>query len=103
MYKYFPQSKPSAFVDPTPFQIPVNSKGYTFGQVTMIEPTSSVGPSVPIMLAPAIATLSMFTTSPESYFPGGPLVPLGYKSLSRLFSGASSNPWTLPIVENAAR
>ena len=63
----------------------------------MTKPTSSVGPFVPIMSAPALATPSMFTTSPESYFHGGPLVPSGYKTLSGIFSGASSNPWNLPM------
>ena len=63
----------------------------------MPEPTSSVGPSVPIMSALPLATPSMFKTSPKSYFHGGPLFPSGYKSLSRIFSGASSNPWTLPM------
>ena len=65
LYEYFPQSPPFAFFDPVPIYIPVDSKGYTFGQVTMPEPTSSVGPSVPITSAPALATLSIFTTSPE--------------------------------------
>ena len=59
--------------------------------------TSSVGPAIPITSAPALATPSMFTTSPESYFHGGPMVPSGYKSLSGIFSGASSNPWYLPM------
>ena len=63
----------------------------------MPEPTSSVAPSIPIMLVPTLATPSMFKTSPESYFHGGPMVPSGYKSLSRTFSGASSNPWTSPM------
>lgn len=63
----------------------------------MPEPTSMVGPSVPITLVPALATPSMFTTSPESYFHGGPMVPSGYKYLSGIFSSASSNPWTSPM------
>ena len=63
----------------------------------MPEPTSSVGPSVPITSTPALATLSMFITSLELYFHVGPMVPSGYKSLSRIFSGASWNPWNLPM------
>ena len=97
LYESFSQSTPFTFVDIPPFQTPINSKGYTFGQVTMPEPTSSVGPSVPITLAPALATPSMFKTSVESYFHGGPLVPSSYKSLFGIFFGASSNPWTLPM------
>ena len=97
LYEYFPQSPPSAFFDHVPIQILVDSKGYTFGQVTMHEPTSSVGPSVPIASTPGLATPSMFTTSLESYFYGGPLVPSGYKYLSGIFSSAYSNPWTSPM------
>ena len=67
----------------------------------MSEPTSLVRLYVPIMSAPALATLSMFTNSPESYFHGGPLVPSGYKSLFGIFSSASSNPWTLPISSSS--
>ena len=67
----------------------------------MSEPTSSVGPAVPITSTLALATSSMFTTSPESYFHGGPMVPSGYKSLSGIFSGASSNPWTLPMSSSS--
>ena len=63
----------------------------------MLEPTPSVRPSVPITSVPDLATPSMFTTSPESYFHGGPMVSLGYKSLFGIFSGASSRPWTLPM------
>ena len=63
----------------------------------MPKPTSLVGPSVPITSAPTLATSLMFTTSPESYFHGGPMVPSGYKSLSGIFSGACSNPWNLPM------
>ena len=63
----------------------------------MPEPTSSARPSIPIMSVPTLATPSMFTTSPESYFHGGPMVPSSYKSLSRIFSGASSKPWNLPM------
>ena len=63
----------------------------------MPEATSSIGPSVPITLAPALATPSIFTISPESYFYGGLMVSSGYKSLSGIFSGASSNPWNLPM------
>ena len=54
LYESFSQSTPSIFVDP--FQIPIDLKGYTFGQVTMTKPTSSVGPSIPIILAPTLAT-----------------------------------------------
>ena len=43
----------------------------------------------------------MFTTSPKSYFHGGPMVPSGYKSLSVIFSSASSNPWTLPMSSSS--
>ena len=85
LYESFPQSPSSDFVDPVHIQIPVNSKGFTFGQVTMPDTTSSVGQSIPIALAPTLATPSMITTSPESYFHGGPLVPSGYKSLSGIF------------------
>ena len=65
LYESFPQSPPSSFVDPVPIQNLVDSKGYTFGQVTMPEPTSSVGTSIPITSVPALATPSLFTTSPE--------------------------------------
>ena len=96
MYESFSQSTPSTFVYFPPFQIPVNSKGYTFSQTTMSKPTSSTAPSVPTASAPAPATLSMFTTSPESYLHGDPMVPLGYTSLFGIFYGASSYPWNLP-------
>ena len=43
----------------------------------------------------------MFTNSPESYFHGFLLVPSGYKSLSGIFFGASSNPWTLPMSSSS--
>ena len=89
LYESFPQSSPFAFVDPVPIQTPVDPKWYTFCQVTMLEPTFSVGPSVPIILAPALATPLMFITSPESYFHGGPMVPSGYKYLSGIFFGTS--------------
>lgn len=36
----------------------------------------------------------MFTTSLDSYFHGGPLVPSGYQYLSGISSGSSLNPWT---------
>ena len=39
----------------------------------------------------------MFTTSPESYLHGGPLVPTIYKSLFGTFSGQYSRPWSLPM------
>ena len=97
LYEYFPQSLPSSFVDLVPIQTLINSIGYTFRQITMLEPTSSVGPYVPITSAPALTTPLMFTTSPESYFHGGPMVPSGYKYLSGIFSSASSNPWTSPM------
>ena len=97
LYQYFPQSFPSVFVDPIAIQSPVDFRGYTFGQTTMSEPTSSVGFSVPITSAPTLATPSMFTTSPESYLHGGPLVPIVYKSLSGTFSGASSCSWYFPM------
>ena len=64
MYESFPQPLPYAFVDPIPIQNPIDTKGYTFGQVSMPKPTSSIGPSVPITLAPTLATPSMFKTSP---------------------------------------
>ena len=34
----------------------------------------------------------MFSALPESYLYGGPSVPLGYQSLSGIFSGAASSP-----------
>lgn len=101
LYESFPQSPPSAFVDPMPIQIPIISKGYTFGQVKMPKPTSSIEPSISIMSTPALATPSMFTTSPESYLHGGPLLPSSYKSFSRIFSGASSHPWTSPMSSSS--
>ena len=91
------QSFPSAFVDPIAIQNPVYFRGYTFGQTTMYEPASLVGSAVPVTSAPTLATLLMFTTSPKSYFHGGPSVPTGYKSLSGTFSGASSRSWYLPM------
>ena len=97
LYVSFPQLTPFAFVDPIPFQTPVDSKGYTFGQVIMTKPTSSVGPFVSITPAPTLDTPSMFTTSLESYFHDGPSVPTCYKSLSGTFSGASSCSWSLPM------
>ena len=63
----------------------------------MSEPTSSVGPSVPITSVPTLATPSMFTTSPESYFYGGPMVPSGNKPLSGIFSSILSRPLSLPM------
>ena len=48
LYESFPQSFPSAFIDPSPIQTLVDSKGYTFGQTTMPESTSSVEPAVPL-------------------------------------------------------
>ena len=92
LYESFPQSPPSAFVDLVPIHILIDSKGFTFVQATMPKPTSLVGTVVPITSAPTLATMSMFTTSPESYFHGGPMVPSGYKSLSGIYSGASSKP-----------
>ena len=92
-----PQSFPTAIIDFASFQSTINTEGYTLGQITMSEPTSSVGPSVPITSVPTLETPSMFTTSPESNAYGGPTVPLGYKSLSGTFSGASSRPWYFPM------
>ena len=75
----FTQSFPYSFVDPISIQSHVDFKEYTFGQTTMSEPTSSVGSAIQITKTPTLSTLSMFTTSPESYFHSGPLVPIGYK------------------------
>ena len=97
LYQSFPQSFPSAFVDPIAIQSPVDFGEYTFGHTTMSKPTSLVGSAVPITSAPTLATLSMFTTSPESYFHGHSSVPIGYKSLSGTFSGAPSHSWSLPM------
>jgi len=92
-----PQSFPSAFVDPISIQSPVDFGEYTFGHTAMSEPISSVAFVVPITSAPTLTTPLMFTTSPESYFHGGPSVPIGYKSLFGTFSDQSSRPWSLPM------
>ena len=101
LYEYFPQSHASTFVDPVSIRVLVDPIGYTFGRITMSEPTSLAGPSIPVATTPALSTLSMFTTSPESHLYGGPSVPPGYQSLSRTFSGASSNPWTSPMSSSS--
>ena len=64
----------------------------------MPKPTSSAGPSIPVATTPALATPLMFTTSPESHLYGGLSVPPGYQYLSGTFYGASSNPWTSPML-----
>lgn len=97
LYESFHQSPTSAFFDPVSIRVPVDPIVYTFGRITMPKPTSSIGPSILVATKPTLATLSMFTTSPESHLYGGPSVPPGYQYLSRTFSGASLNPWSSPM------